>query len=293
MSELSVGQQLLHNKKLEQASCFLASNVPMEKRLEWSDSFPKKVIRRDCTKLKDTSLFLVLSQNCDIACRQDHLDSAVELVVCKKIREKDVSLGSSFVKSVRRLHFKAADNWYEANVDYILTVEKPDLFQLINTTTDFELITLSDEYIKSIPLWRSNRYQRSALPDAFNNQLEPVLKNHLADIEDKARATEAGISSYIRAIYIWLSSQEELGYYEFEIFALMRDETENSVLTDVQDAIEEMATELAQNSGFQDESSMYADRAKNTYISYLTRFVRLNLDSHSLANGDDDTGPED
>ncbi|MCQ9084882.1 hypothetical protein [Vibrio harveyi] len=290
-SPSSNGQILLHDKKLVQASCFLASHIVEEKRLEWSQSFAKAHLRGDISKLKPTSVFLVLSQNCDIACQNDALESCVELAICKKIRARDVHPGNSFVKSVRKLHFKLGNDYYEANVDYILTVDKADLLEIINTNDDFSLLKLESEYEISVPVWRANRYLRSALPDKFNAAFFPVLENHIRDIEAEAKTEGAeGYSSFIRAIYIWLNSDEELDSYNFDIFALLRDETSDDKVSSIQDKIEDLAEELTNSAGYTDESDVYAGTESTVTVAYLTKFVRLNLDYLSLAQSDSDTG---
>lgn len=291
--QLSKGQELFHVKKIYQASCFPVSCISMDKRLEWSDSFSKKQLRNDPKRFKENSLFLVLSQNCDIACNIDSNDSTIEIAVCKNIKQKEVFAGNTFVKSVRKFQFVANDVWYEANVDYILHVDKHDLLETISNSATFELTILADEFAKSVPFWRANRYLRSAFPDKFNIKLHPVLDKHLEFIESAATPREKlDFSSYIRAIYVWINSFEELDFYEYDIFALLRDDTPNEILSEIQDKIENMANELSEISGYDDKSEVYAGKENTTFVSYLTKFVRLNLDNHSLSKGDEDTGPE-
>lgn len=290
---LSSGQILLRDKKLVQASCFLASLVDMNKRLEWSNSFAKESLRGNKAKLKDSSILLVLSQNCDIACPNDKIESAIELAVCKRIKSSSVYEGNSFVRSVRKLHFKLDDSWFEANVDYILTVDKTDLLNVINSLEIFEPKYLAEEYTLSVPAWRANRYLRSALPDNFNQKMSPVLKKHIPIIEKKAKATKGlFFSSFIRAIYIWVDSGEEKDNYSFDIFALLRDEANDRVTSEIQDAVEEFAENLSETAGYIDESDVYAGAESTITVGYLTKFVRLNLDYISLANCDSDTGPK-
>jgi hypothetical protein len=288
---LSKGQDLLHNKKLKQASCFFASSVPLKTRLAWTDSFVKSSFRNVIAKIKDSSIFLVLSQNCDIACPNDSIESAIEIAVCKKINKRDVFPGNSFVKSVRKLHFQVGELWYEANVDYILTIDKSELLDAISNIENFMPTELAKEFMISVPVWRSNRYMRSALPDNFNTQLYPILNGHLDKIEGIAKlGDDAKYSSHIRALYIWVDSEEEKQSYSFDIFALLRDGTPDLKTSKIQDAIEEMAEELSQNSGYDDQSEIYAGTESTVTVSYLTKFVRLNLDYRSLSQRDSDTG---
>jgi len=268
----------------------LGETITKQMRLAWTESFPKLEHRNDVKKVKDTSLFLVLSQDCDISCRKDSDESCVEFVVCKKIRERDLYAGNSFVRSVRKLQFEVDSQWYEANVDYILTVPKNELLDALDPN---QISLLSEEYALALPKWRSNRYLRSALPDNFNKFADQAFfESHLEKIELIAKAA-AEYSSYIRSIYIYLDSMDEQETYKFDFFALLHNEVDDETMSNIQAAIESMACELENISGFEDISEMYADRDSSTTISYLTRFVRLNLDYASLQKGDSETGPTD
>ncbi len=82
----------------------------------------------------------------------------------------------------------------------------------------------------------------------------------------------------------------EADCYDFEIFALLRDDVSDETFSAIQDLIEALAEDLSEASGFNDVSENYADRDSHTFVSYRTRFVKLNLDSESLMSGDSDTG---
>jgi len=296
----SAGQKLLHSFKVVQASCFPMEIISQEKRLEWSDSFAKSKYRQDIKKLKDSAMLLVLSQNCDIACSNDCLDSSVELVVCKKIKSKDVSPASSFVHSVRKLPFEYDGNWFEANVDYILTVDKADLLETLSERLKFEPLSLAPLFARTVPIWRANRYNRSALPDEFNNKFFPLLRGEKGNegfLDQLAEVSKPDCSesyaSFIRAFYYWLDTDEEVDSYRFEFFALVKDDVSNEILSSIQEVIEQMADELVAVAGYDDDSEIYAGREKDTTVAYLTRLKRFNLDSHSLSNDDDDLSPED
>jgi hypothetical protein len=287
--DLSNVQNLFINKGLKQASCFFASEVPQDVRLRWSDSLAKSGLRNDTKKLKESALFLVISQNCDIASRNDSIEDSVEIVVCKSIKSRDVYPGNAFVKSVRKLQFQYGDSWYEANSDLILTVKKDEL---VDALTDTAISYLTDEYTQTIPLWRSNRYMRTALPDAFNEVFFPVFDDHVGRVEVAAKADQKeSFASYIRAIYIWLDSFEEQDVYSFDLFALLKDSVCDEQSSAIQEQVEALAEALSEAAGYDDRSEIYADRESNTQVSYLNKFVRLNLDHQSLASGDADTGP--
>jgi len=288
----SFGQTLYHDFGIRQAVCFSASCFQDETRLAWTDSFAKKVNRGEASKIKASSMLLVISQNCDIAARKDVLDSAVEIVVCKKLKERNVFEGNKFAHSSRKLQFYISGSWYEANVDYIITVEKEEILTAIQASTSFEINHLLKEYSESVPVWRANRYLRSGLPDSFNELFFPVLEQHIEKIETEANIEQGDYSSYIRAMFVKVEPLEESSNHTFELFALLRDNVEDQTMSKIQDAIECMAEALEGASDFDDKSMIYADRERNTTVSYLNGLLKLNLDYHSLSKGDDDIGPE-
>lgn len=90
---------------IKQAVGFHASFIDMKTRLVWSESFPKTKYRRIESKVSDSTFFLVISQNCDIAAHRDDLDSAIELAVCKSIKEKSVTNRNQFAISFDAFNF--------------------------------------------------------------------------------------------------------------------------------------------------------------------------------------------
>ena len=284
----SCGQKLFHGLGIRQGSYFSASDFAMDKRVEWSDSFSKAAIRGDKKRLKDSSVFIVLTQDCDIACKNDTTDSCVELLVCKSIKEKQVHHGNQFVNSVRKLHFQVEGQWYEANVDYILTINKLSLLEAIETG-NIESNSLRSDVIEWLRIWRSNRYSRAALPDAFNKSVDPVLDEFLPKL---IIASDDGYgTSFIRALYVSLDSFEEKESYQFKFFALLKSSTTDEALTYIQDELEAMSESISGQHGYEDVSDLYVGRDSETFVSYLGRFVKFNLDSHSLKQDDADLEP--
>lgn len=288
---MSAGQKLFHELGVRQSSYIKASDIPEDVRDYWIDSRTNSVLRivNKKTKITNLSLLVITSQNCDIACNNDDLDSAVELAIFKPIKAKQVFPGNQFVKSVRKLQIQLDEQWFEAKVEHLITVKKSNLCELLTDNT--EVNVLPEVYQKSVPLWRANRYLRTALPDIFNTALFPVFNECLSDLETVASKEENG--SYIRALYIWLNTLEEVDHYVFEFFALTTVDTPDETLSNIQDSIENISLELVEQSGYAEiDDSIYAGRDSTTYVSYLTRFVAINLDYVSLAKNDDDTGPQ-
>lgn len=290
MTELSCGQQLFHNKKLEQASCFFIDLIEEGDRKDWLDSLPKKDLRDKTQKTKNGTLCVVLSQNCDIACNQDDLDDCIEIAFCQKIKPKQVFHGNQFTKSVRKFQFKFQELDYEASVDYIVTVKKQKLMEIINEKTDLNIFQLDKDFKLALPFWRANRYFRSALPDSFNEKLYRILDKYIFELEDVATNSlpQYDFSSFIKGFYLNLDSMEERDFYQFEFFFLLRDEVSNELQSAIQDIVERFAEELVEIAGYEDVSSMYADTETNTNVKYLTSLIRFNVDSYSLRKGDAD-----
>jgi hypothetical protein len=288
--ETSCGQLIFHSKKLQQASCFFAKDITETDRASWLESLPKIHLRDKINKFAENVLCVVLSQNCDIACSNDELDDCIEIALCQPIKSKKVFKGNQFVKSVRKLHFKFRNDNYEANVDYIITVPKEQILKLIEGNESFEIAQLDEEYQTIFPFWRANRYVRSALPDQFNNNLFPILGKYLEELESISLSPSYPFSSFIKSFYVNLDSLEEKEKYDFELFFLLRDETPNEIMANIQDIVERFANELVditQNT-YQDVSQIYADTETNTSIKYLSNLIRFNVDYHSLQRGDSD-----
>jgi len=290
VSNQSIGQKLFKNFGFRQGSYFLANQISEDTRSQWIDGRSQANYRKSTktNKIPESSLLVITSQNCDIACRTDSDDSCIEIAVFKKINKKKVFPGNQFVKSVRKLHINVDENWYEAKVAYIFVVDKIQLHELFEKIGAINY--LPEEHLKAIPLWRANRYLRTALPDNLDHEFKQVLSLYLNKLEAETKQNDG--KSYIRALYILLDSEEEKNTYQFDLFALMKESTPDTILTEAQDIIESMTLELIEKTGYTEGNGIYADRDVNTFVSYLTPFIRVNLDHNSLAKNDDEIGFE-
>lgn len=290
MDSQSCGQQLFHNTKLKQACYFYGNLIGNDLKIKWLNSLPKSELREKIKKFKDSSLCIVISQDCDIACTKDENEDSIEIALCQQIKPKDVFEGNQFVKSVRKFQFIAQEKNYEAHVDYILTVKKNELLNVLGGAPNDSIFTLDPEYKLALPYWRSNRYLRSALPDNFNNAISPIIKDFIPKLNEKADVDKGkyDFSSFIKAFYININSLEEEITYDFEFFFLLRDEISNSLLSEIQDIVENMADSFAETSGFSDKSDIFVGKESNTTIGYLSNLIRFNVDHFSLRKGEDD-----
>ncbi|WP_328188809.1 hypothetical protein [Marinobacter sp. OP 3.4] len=283
----SMGQRLLHEVGLRQGTYFRVSDVGHDVCLAWLSSLARPDLRGRAKLMPENAILAVISQDCDIACRTDGMDPCVELYVLRPIRDRDVFHGNQFVQSVRKLQLNIEGQWYEAKAEAAVTVDKGELLEVLRGV---ELAKMPEIDRQCFVRWRTNRYSRTALPDKFNEHLFKVLPEALSRLDGIAKVEGDEGRSYIRALYVWLDPVSEADYYDFELFALLRNDVGDEVLAAIQDAVEEFAERLSDISGFNDLSEMYADRDGQTAVSYLTNFVKLNVDAESLKSGDLDTG---
>ncbi|VAX37880.1 hypothetical protein MNBD_UNCLBAC01-1235 [hydrothermal vent metagenome] len=288
MESESCGYKLFNKFNLRQGSYFKSSYFTDELRKFWINSYPKESNRSK--NIKQSSALILITQDCDIACK-DSTESSLEFLVCKAIKQKKVYIGNQFVNSVRKLHFSLEDIWYEANVDYIITVSKKAFLTALSNSGFKPQLNIPYDILESFKVWRTNRYSRTALPNNFNISLKPVIEEFIPKLTEIS-LDDSG-KSFIRAIYVRLNSMDELDSYTFSFFALLRSDIQNETLSNIQDKMEVMCGKLSQESGYTDDSDVYAGRDNDTLVSYLTSYVRFNLDSHSLGNGDYELGPKD
>ena len=102
-----------------------------------------------------------------------------------------------FVGSARKLQFSIEDDWYEANVDLILSVHKEELYATLNDN-NVDILAPSEQLLLIAPLWRGNRYTRTALPDNFNAHLFPILDENLHRLQANAIVPTEVTASYLR-----------------------------------------------------------------------------------------------
>lgn len=288
MSEsLSYGQKLFRELNIKQGRFFYASFLHQEEeKREWSEFFINRNSRGKIKHFKEKSIFVVLSQDCDIAHHNDNVEGMIELVLCKKILAKEMYPGNQFVQSVRKLHFKLEDKTcYEANVDYILLLKKEELYHTLKEEHECSF-KLPENILKQIPIWRANRYNRTAFPDNFNEKFYPIAKQYLAKFDLQTQEYEQDIASDILAFYIKLDTLEERETYHFAFLALLNDEISDEAKNIIQNYIEAMALKLEQDACYIDQSEIYAERAQYISVSTLVEFVRFNFDYISLEGED-------
>ena len=293
MSEIqSKGHDLYHFYGIRQGA-FLKSSFFSEETLnKWicSRPYPEKREINKKNIIPADSLLIVLSQNCDIACPNDSLDLYVELGVFKKIKEKKVYPGNKYVQSARILQLEINNIWYESKFENIIHVKKEELIVFLeenNTKITEELDSINSG---CIPVWRANRYNRTALPDFYNLGIKDIFLNALEKLDEIPLCSDN--SNYIRALYVKLDKYTEEKIYTFQYFALVKHVATDKIMADIIDILEEMSEQIHESTGFIiAEDAIFAGRDSTTYVGFLGRFLRVNLDYKSLLAGDEDVEP--
>lgn len=162
---------------------------------------------------------IVVSQSCDLIHHDGRQEPYAELLITKPLAGTVDPMVCNR-RSPRRLHFELSVRghlvWYEALAwrrcrlhRTVLTHHRPDPERRLDDT----------RVLRMIVEWLAARYQRAALPSAFQRRLKPV--------QDKLRKLAATLTS-ISTLFVALNSQEELSddeaYHLGLILALPSDE---------------------------------------------------------------------
>lgn len=291
-SVASYGAKLLEHG-MRQGSVFPAELLAVDLLGGWAEFRSEPKLRE--RPIKQTDLLVVTSQDCDIACRNDALDPCIELAVFSSIKPKDCHGGNQFANSVRTLQLPINGQDYEAKARYTVRVPKKDIFSALADHHD-RLFELSAEQCRILILWRANRYQRSALPDRFNDAFFPLIRAALPNIEQLASDPAGNGRSYIRSIYVYLENMNENGPCEFSLLALLRADVTDLVQSSIDDAMDELCVQLEESSDYilneTKDLTGLAERDNTVTVFMLGQYVKFDLDYISLREGDPDTGAD-
>jgi hypothetical protein len=132
------------------------------------------------------SLFVLLSQDCDILHPDFENEPTVEFHIARPVPELDGNL--LHAKNPRRLQFKMADAQYEIRIHDRHSAPRTCLLNRIPQEPP-----LGEDLTRMIVNWTAKRYTRSAFPDAFNERLE-ASKRQMAKIRDALKREGTVIS---------------------------------------------------------------------------------------------------
>jgi len=151
---------------------------------------------------KDQDVFLVLTQDCDIASSQE---KCVEIILARqcparKLKNNETLKGA---RNTRKLHIQFNGCFWEAHIESISYVDKAELLANVDWK---HLGQLPENKTELLITWRVNRYSRAPLPDAFNKtfvsgylrQPDNTLANFLQDNHD-----------HFQDLYVYIEPDEE------------------------------------------------------------------------------------
>lgn len=278
----SYGSKLLHEFGLRQGACFNIDESATDfldnlKNSRVGDEKPRR--KQPLTK---SDLLMVLSQDCDIGCKKDSDDRFIELAHLKPIKSKELEIRNQFCQSVRKLQLEINNRWYEAKVAYIVWAEKEQLAQYLNSVNVEILkpVLLPEKVSKLAASWRALRYSRVALPDQFDRVFKPELEKLLLELNEHQK--------YVRGLYLWLDSFEELEKYAFSFMAVTKVGAPDDVVSGISDLVEDcsIALEASEELDLTLTDSSFCARVDDLFLKEFIRFVKVNVDHVSISTGE-------
>lgn len=154
------------------------------------------------TTLGPDDACIVVSQSCDLVHHDARQEPYAELLITQPLADPADPMALNR-RNPRRLHFelwvRGGLVFYEAWAWRRCRLRRA---VLAHHQPDWERRLPDERGLRMILDWLAARYQRAALPSAFQRRLRPVQK--------KLRALVAKLTN-VSVIYVALSSQEELG----------------------------------------------------------------------------------
>ncbi len=150
--------------------------------------------------IKDSSLIVLISQDCDIAARND-LEPWLQFVIADKVKNPH-ELNYS-VRSTRKLVLNDKYNAhnYELKIQKMSFVEKTSIEEAQLDSSKIKSLSTTD--IKLLKRWLTRRYNRTALPHNFNVKTSRLLrefKNLPVDLYLRLDSYDDGRNNYAVAV---------------------------------------------------------------------------------------------
>ncbi len=269
--------KLLHQKGMSQGSCFPAEILSAKIKTDLCNSrvnFDYRNHSKEKHKILDDDCFVVLSQECDIACPDDNTDPLIELALFKPIKEQKLSGVIQFAKNVRKIQVKVNDKWYESLLLHVSWISKKSLWDALSI---YEITKGDYDLALTLAKWRGNRYTREPLPDSFNEIILPRVDNLMSNL--------GKYKEKIISMHVHLNTYDETDDYVFDIFALTESLATDDELTKIMEIMEEFSYSIEESSSFVvNNDCLHAVRSNNINVNKFLDYREFNLDYVSLAN---------
>ena len=232
---------------------------------------------------------VIISQSCDLFYKSLDEEPFAEILlgfestVCADgARRGNQTFGKNPRALCLALHRGEAGGaiWVEFRPFWIVRVPRNDLLHLCPADSH----SLTEASLRILVRWLSQRYDRAAFPDEFNNRLNKARK--------KLKAIHKRISPNVSALYARLFPEGEIDpaeKYSADFLATVPKAHEADVAA-VESEMHRLR-ELLHENGIEAEIRVRSER--QVPLSAIRSMKRLPLDSLSLAGADNDPEPVD
>lgn len=231
----------------------------------------------DRVQVTEGELIVVASHDCDVCARNEILEPDVELLAVTILGRNRLDGAFSHLKSPRRIDFVAdllGERLYcQARAHRRWWIPR---HQLLREGPQGQLVPNPPDLLAR---WLGRRYDRSALPDTFNDRIRAV------DAAIQTAVEQHG--NLITGLYVTLSDESELPddqKYAVILTAVVRvEDASPGNLLDVQQVVDTLAGHLSACSGIDLHDSVVLTEADVT-VQDLRVLRRLDMEALSYAS---------
>jgi len=229
------------------------------------------------TEIVETDCCIVISQSCDLVCRDMDAEPVAELVLARKL-DSPTDGNYTHTKNARRLHFhidvNGAPVGFDAQIRDRLAVPRSLLARF---TPDPNRI-LRDAELKELITWILARYSRAAFPDEFNLRVGPIVEKRVKPVLKDLKE--------LTAIYLALDNWDELGeddVYTISVLGTLtvEDFEDATIRARIEAGLAKIAAALGRVKGIRVDNSQLESEAVVT-LDLLRTLARWNFDYISL-----------
>ncbi|HGF5257078.1 TPA: hypothetical protein ACF37V_002731 [Vibrio parahaemolyticus] len=204
----------------------------------------------------ESSLFVVLSQDCSIASSTEKFLELAQLKKKENVQENKIGhflLGQDY----KKLFVKYRNEFYELEESLLTKVKKTEFEPLLDDNLEISDASLDESQKKVLLEWRILNYYRVPFPDRFNRSLAGYFAESNHTFTNYLRANRQHIHSV--RIFVTPEDEENASHYYFSVTVLLyelEDEEDNpngvpqSFQTELDNQLECMLKEFSEHSGF-------------------------------------------
>lgn len=223
---------------------------------------------------------LVASQSCDVSASSE-IEDTIEFSIAKTI--PTINGNYSHNKHPRRLHIKAhqkgtpiTEAYFELIASEKFQLSKNDI-AAIREISPYQNLALDTSTIEQYANWLAARYNRPALPTAFEKRLNEQWQKR------KREKKSAQLNEHILGIYVDISSFEELETEPYDLSLLLLITFEASNDSTIKKNITELAKEYdtAMKNAGMNVIATHIKTEREISVASFKNYQRFYLDSLS------------